>query len=174
MEIIYDWAMPDKKTFEIAPIKRLLEKEINPLDVWIDPFSGGQRYANVTNDLNPELDADYHTDALTFIKHLNGMPFDGVLYDPPYSMRQVKECYLKVGKEMVDNYSYFSNVKDILSQKIKPGGKCISCGWSSVGLGKARGFEKIKILLTCHGGAHNDTITVVERKINNRLIENCI
>lgn len=32
-------------------------------------------------------------------------------------------------------------------------------------MGKERGFEILEILLVCHGGAHNDTICLAERRI---------
>lgn len=41
----------------------------------------------------------------------------------------------------------------------------ISFGWNSGGIGKQYDFEIIEIMLVAHGGAHNDTIVTVERKI---------
>ena len=55
MRIDRIWAMPSKNTFEIKPIKELLEEEVGE-GVWVDPFANRNRYANVTNDINPEFD----------------------------------------------------------------------------------------------------------------------
>ena len=33
------WSMPNQNTFEIAPIKALLEKEVDLSRSWIDPFA---------------------------------------------------------------------------------------------------------------------------------------
>lgn len=44
------------------------------------------------------------------------------------------------------------------------GGIVITCGWNSGGIGKKYGFEIEEILLVAHGGWHNDTIVVVDRK----------
>ena len=33
------WAMPDKWTFTIKPIRELLEEEMSG-DMWVDPFAG--------------------------------------------------------------------------------------------------------------------------------------
>ncbi len=41
----------------------------------------------------------------------------------------------------------------------------LSFGWNSVGMGKKHGFEIIEIMLCCHGGAHNDTICIAERRL---------
>ena len=37
--------------------------------------------------------------------------------------------------------------------------------WTSMGLGKNRGFKLKEILLVPHGGSKNDTIVTVEQKI---------
>ena len=33
------WSMPNKNTFDIAPIKKLLGDEVDTDDLWIDPFA---------------------------------------------------------------------------------------------------------------------------------------
>lgn len=50
------------------------------------------------------------------------------------------------------------------SRIVKKGGKVISFGWNSGGIGDSYGFCKTKILLVAHGGWHNDTIVTVEIK----------
>lgn len=77
--------MPNKNTFEIAPIRALLAKEIDPSNLWIDPFANRNKWASITNDLNPEYDTDFHIDALDFLKMFKDDSVDGVLYDPPFS-----------------------------------------------------------------------------------------
>ena len=61
-------------------------------------------------------------------------------------------------------------MKDRLDQLLKPNGIAICCGWNSAGFGRERGYEFIEILLVAHGGAHNDTIVTVERKIEAKQI----
>ena len=58
-----------------------------------------------------------------------------------------------------------SSIKNEAARIIKPGGKAICFGWNSMGLGKNRGFEIIRILLVPHGGSKNDTIVTVERRL---------
>jgi len=92
--------------------------------------------------------------------------FDGVLFDPPYSPRQISECYQHVGRKTHKEdtqSSFYSNRKNAAAKLIKPGGLAITCGWNSNGFGKTRGFELIEMLCVAHGGAHNDTIITVER-----------
>lgn len=61
--------------------------------------------------------------------------------------------------------SYWAKQKAEISRIVTPNGIVISCGWNSGGIGKKYGFEIQEILLVPHGGAHNDTIVVVEKKI---------
>lgn len=161
------WAMPNKKTFSIKPIKELIEKYVKNPGNWIDPFAGESNIAGVTNDLNASKNALYSMEALDFLKIQHDNYSEGVLFDPPYSPRQLKECYDGVGEVLHDTKSsVWSSWKDEISKKIKVGGYCLSFGWSSQGLGKNRGFEIIEILLVPHGGNHNDTICVVEKRFS--------
>ena len=92
---------------------------------------------------------------------------DTVLYDPPYSPRQVSECYKKFGQTVnmqTTQASYWSKQKEQIGRIVKPNGIVITCSWNSGGIGKKYGFEIEEILLVAHGGWHNDTIVVVERK----------
>ena len=168
MKIERCWGMPNKNTFEIIPIKKLLIKEVDKSLFWIDPFANKNKWANVTNDLNTEYDTTYHLDALDFLKLFETESVDGVLYDPPYSPRQIKECYDSVGTPLsmaTTQASFWSNQKKEISRIVKIGGKVISFCWNSGGIGQKYGFEIERILLVPHGGWHNDTIVTVERKI---------
>lgn len=167
MEIKRIWAMPNKWTFTIKPIKEILKEYVKDGKNWIDPFAGMNSPAEITNDLNPKANAKFHMKALDFVKQLNGK-YDGILFDPPYSGRQVKECYndLKIDVQRDDTNSFFyCSVKREVAHKIKVGGIAISFGWNSNGMGKKYGFEIIKILIIPHGSAHNDTIVTIEKKI---------
>lgn len=161
------WAMPNKHTFDIKPIKELIDKYmIN--GVVIDPFANKNKIANITNDLDTQFDTDYHLDAIDFLKMFNDNSVDMVLYDPPFSPRQVSECYRKLGKTVnmqTTQASYWSKQKKEIARIVKKDGIVITCGWNSGGIGKTNGFEIVEILLVPHGGWHNDTIVTVERKI---------
>ena len=160
------WAMPNKNTFEIKPIKALIEEELTD-GLWIDPFANRNKLATVTNDLNTEYDTDYHMDALEFMKMFEDNSVEGVLYDPPYSPRQVSECYNNVGYNVTwdtTKASFWGNHKREISRIVKLGGKVITFGWNSGGIGNKYGFEIERILLVPHGGWHNDTICTVEVK----------
>lgn len=168
-EIYRKWAMPNKNTFSIKPIKDLILSEKTG-GTWIDPFANTNKIAEITNDLNTDYDTDYHMDALDFLKMFDDNSVDGVLYDPPYSPRQVSECYNDVGYNVTwdtTKASFWSNHKKEISRILKIGGKVITFGWNSGGIGLSYGFRKTKILLVPHGGWHNDTICTIEIKTKN-------
>lgn len=154
MEIERKWAMPNKRTFDIPPIRKFIDRQLAFVSEFIDPFP-----------------YPYKKDALEYLSEFKDGSVEGVLFDPPYSPRQLKECYDDLGMTLHDTKSsVWSKWKDEIARVIQPGGKCLSFGWSSNGLGKSRGFEIQRILLVAHGGNHNDTICVVEKKVNNTLI----
>jgi tRNA1(Val) A37 N6-methylase TrmN6 len=162
MKIERKWAMPNKWTFTIKPIAELLKEEIVG-DYWIDPFSGNNSPAQITNDLVEK--AMFNKDALDFLKEFEGNRADGILYDPPYSITQARQY----GKKEFSSMKYWADCKNEIARIIKPGGKAICFGWNSMGLGKNRGFEMTRILLVAHGGSKNDTICTVEIKSNPNL-----
>ena len=167
------WAMPNKNTFSILPIKNLILEE-KTAGVWIDPFANSNKLATITNDLNPQYDTDYHLDALDFLKQFDDQSIDGILYDPPYSPRQVSECYNHVGYNVTwdtTKASFWSNHKKEISRILKVGGKVITFGWNSGGIGISYGCQIKRILLVPHGGWHNDTICTVETKVKNIIFE---
>lgn len=167
MIIEREWAMPNKNTFSIPPINKLILEEKEGKN-WIDPFAGDSCIScAVTNDLNPQFPTSYHMNAVDFLREFEDGVCDGVLFDPPYSPRQISECYHGIGKEvyMCDTQGKFwSDCKKEIGRIVKVGGKVISFGWNSGGIGKKYGFDITRILLVAHGGWHNDTICTVEVK----------
>jgi hypothetical protein len=166
MKITRAWAMPSRHTFTIKPIAELLKRYVKGKSV--DPFCGLNSPATLTNDLNPAIRACSNVDAIAFCKGVIA-PIDVALFDPPYSPRQISECYKSIGKTVgmkdTQTATLYSKVKNELAPKMPKGSIAISFGWNTVGFGLKRGFEIEEILLVCHGGAHNDTIVVVERKV---------
>jgi hypothetical protein len=144
MKIERVWAMPNKKTFTIKPIRDLIVTEFNGEENYLDPFP-----------------FEYSKDATVYLNEATVHKYG--VFDPPYSPTQLKRSYKGLG-EYDTKQSTWSKWKNLMASKVSD--KCISFGWNTSGLGKARGFEITKILLVCHGAGHNDTICTVEEKIN--------
>lgn len=99
LKITRAWAMPSKHTFLIKPISELVKRYVGDGINWIDPFAGENSPAEFTNDLNPEKPTMFHSHAKDFVE-LSCDGIDGCLFDPPYSLRQVKECYDSIGVKL--------------------------------------------------------------------------
>ncbi len=161
-------AQPSRDTFDILPINRLVKSYLMNSNVSIDPFARNKRWATYTNDLNPDTNAEFHMDAKDYLEMLinQEVKADLILFDPPYSLTQIKECYEGFGRRMSQRESkgFYGDLRDVFDRVLLPGGIAISFGWNSIGMGKSRGYEIVEILMVCHGRAHNDTLCVVDRK----------
>ena len=156
------WAMPNRWTFQIGPIADFVKRWIAGASVIVDPFSGTSEFATHGNDLaRGGIDAELYCDELLDA----GVISDVVIFDPPYSPRQISECYKSVGRNVTtndtQNGALYARVRKKLLPLLKPDGVALSFGWQSSGFGRQLKTEEI--LLVQHGGAHNDTICVAQR-----------
>jgi len=164
------FAMPSAETFGIKPIGDFVRGYMAKATVSVDPFARNRDWATHTNDINPTTSAQSHQDAEAFLADLaaSGIRADLALFDPPYSPRQVSEHYkaagLPVTAEDTQNGRLYKRTRDALDKIMLPGGIVLSFGWQSAGMGIGRGYELIETMLVAHGGGHNDTICIAERK----------
>lgn len=163
------WDMPNCDTFDVPSIGHFVKRYLLNSKVSVDPFARNKRWATHTNDLNPNTAAEHHLDAEEFLTHrvLSGVQADLIIIDPPYSPRQVKECYDSIGIFMQQDDALLGKtrkrLKRLINHLVPDGGIALHFGWNTVGMGK--GWEIIEIMLVCHGSDHNDTICVAERKL---------
>lgn len=159
------WAMPSPNTLTIKPILELFNKY--SFGVTVDPFARDCQLCQITNDLNPETKAQHHLKADEFLSKLNAANF--VLFDPPYTIRKVKELYQSVGLEFMkyesQNSIRWTTERNIIADKQNAGDIVMSLGYSSVCQGKKRGYEILEVRLIAHGPARNDTVCTIERKL---------
>ena len=174
MKISRKWAMPNGNTFNIKPINEFL-RSYNKIGIEsADPFANKNKIAKYRNDLDPEMLTEYNMDALDFLKTFKDSSLDLVFFDPPYSPRQVSECYKRLGQTVnmqTTQSSFWANMKNEISRILKPSGVALCFGWNSQGIGKTRGFTMVELLIVAHGGNHNDTICTAEVK-NTDLFSN--
>lgn len=158
------WAMPSRWTFEIPPIAAFVRRWTRrPGLVIVDPFAGKSLVGTHRNDLaNKGIDAGDYCQRLLH----DGVEADVVIFDPPYSPRQISECYKGLGRTVTtkdtQNAALYARVRRPLSALLRPGGIALCFGWQSSGLSSKWRIEDM--LLVRHGGAHNDTICVAQRK----------
>jgi hypothetical protein len=160
VKITRTWAMPNAATFSIKPIGDFVKRYLAASSVSIDPFCGDKRWATHCNDLRADK-----VHAETFLNDLKTTA-DLLILDPPYSPRQISECYKAVGLPVTqkDTQGSLKPVKDAAMRLLTPDAVVLSFGWNSNGMGKKRGFEVIEVLLVAHGGHHNDTICIAEKR----------
>ena len=129
--------MPNGNTFDIKPIMEFI-KQYNSINIEsADPFANKNRIAKYINDLDPSFNTEYNMDALDFLKMFDNESLDFVLFDPPYSPRQVSECYKKMGLTVniqTTQASFWSNMKNEISRIIKVEGVVLCFGWNSQGI----------------------------------------
>lgn len=168
-----EWAMPSPNTLSIPPIRAFALRHLAGHVVIVDPFAKDNRFGTLRNDLDPDTAAEYHLEAEAFAALLlaQGVKASAAIVDPPYSPRQMSECYKKVGMEVgmrgTQNAGLYSRIRDALMPILTADALVLSFGWNSAGMGKGRGFELIEQLNVCHGGAHNDTLCIAERRVEN-------
>lgn len=170
------FAMPSKNTFSIPPVGQFVRRYLSNAKVSVDPFARNNNWATHTNDIDRNTTANAHMDAEDYLNYLaeRGVVADLVLFDPPYSPRQISEHYKAAGRQVTSedtqNGRLYRRVRDAIDRIIHPRGHVLSFGWSSIGMGLNRGYLPIEILLVPHGGAHNDTICIAERKVIKALV----
>lgn len=162
------WDGPDSETFSIPSIAAFVQRWWREPSV--DPFARNSDIATYRNDLSPDTRATYHMDAEAFCDRMadEGVRAQLVLFDPPYSPRQISEVYQSIGRTVTaadtQNSVLYERVKRAADRLLAPGGIALSFGWNSAGFGKRYGYTTVEIMLVAHGGAHNDTICVAQRK----------
>jgi len=172
MNIRRKWHMPNKNTFDIKPIGDLIYRNVKGIS--IDPFANKNRIATHCNDIDPQYDCEFKMNAIDFLKRWDTESIDVVLFDPPYSPRQVSECYKSLDMTVnmqTTQASFWGDMKKEIGRIVKPGGKVITCGWNSGGIGRKNGFDIDEILIVAHGGWHNDTIVTVDVKTRDLFSE---
>ena len=152
-------------TFRNKKIRKWVESHVE--GKVLNLFAGKYRLNcdEVRNDIREDMDADYHMDALDFVKYWScvvnayeGEKFGTIILDPPYAYRKSMEMYDGALS------SRFNQVKNEIQKILRPNGIVITFGYHSNSMGKKRGYEQEHILLMSHGGAIHDTIAIIERK----------
>lgn len=179
MELFYLCTNITSEPFSNPHIRKILDKFINQKmfetdgdAIMIDPFARASftnDYPNfITNDLNRNFKTDYNFEFKDFCSLWDESvcaPIDLVLFDPPYSLRQLKDCYENIGHDLPlwQTQRPWNDGLDLLAKWMAPRALFISLGWNTQGMGTARGFQKLAIYnFEQSGGAprHNIQLTI--------------
>jgi hypothetical protein len=178
--------------YENPHIRRILDKEIDRM-MWktkgeglgVDGFAR-ESFVNdlqcfLTNDLNPAFATDYNMewkDFGQFIKDRTLQGFRGpdlVFFDPPYSLRQLKDCYNGIGKDLDlwQTQNMWRDGKDAIASCMPVGSRVVSLGWSTAGFGQKRGFEKVAVYVFEQAAREDrySLLLTIEEKVQHSLDE---
>jgi hypothetical protein len=169
-------------------IRRILDKEIDRM-MWrtdgnglaVDGFARESFVCDldcfITNDLNPIFKTDYNLEWKDFAKQvqLGGHKPDLVFFDPPYSLRQLKEHYDGIGKdlELWQTHNMWKEGKDIIASCMPVGGRVVSLGWTTAGFGAKRGFDKVAIYVFEQAAREDrySLLVTIEQKVQHSLLD---
>jgi hypothetical protein len=139
--------MPSADTFDVQPIGDFVRKYLRESKVSVDPFARNKRWATYTNDLNPDTAAEYHLSAELFLKMLKdkGVKVDLIIFDPPYTINQVKQVYESIGLPFLlddaQQAGVWSREKELCYDLLPVGGVFLHFGYHSNGMGRGRDME---------------------------------
>lgn len=157
----------NKWTFQPKPVRRFVESHLEGRVLNLFAGQTELRHSGeiVRNDIDGDLNAEHRFDAANVSEYFDEETFDTVILDPPYNVRKSREKYGDGDKIK----GKFTHVKDQIRYIVKPGGKVLHFGYASTGMGRNRGFRKEGIALFNHKGDINDTIAVVETRVEQSL-----
>jgi site-specific DNA-adenine methylase len=116
------FAMPSRWTFSMPPVAEFLARHLDGCVAIVDPFCGESTIAHYRNDL-----ARGGIRAELFVCTLRErVKADAVIFDPPYSPRQIAECYKSVGQAVTpkdtQNGRLYREVRAARTDILVPGG----------------------------------------------------
>ncbi len=174
MKISRKWAFPTSDTFTCPPIRSFVEHYLRQSHISVDPFARDFQGCTYTNDLNPNTKAQYNMDARSFLQMIHEMDIraDLVVFDPPYSVTQLKECYGNIGVEFTQQHAQslgYETELALIHKIVDLRGVVLSFGWSSTTMGKRMGYAIEEILMVSHGRRQHDTICMAERRTAHQI-----
>lgn len=170
--------MVDLEYYEVPPTKWTFEPDVmreyvqNNLEGRTLNLFCGKTYLHhpnedsiIRNDIDESIDADFHFNATEVREYVDDQSFGTVILDPPYNVRKSREKYSGVYQGAL------KYIKDQLQTIVRPGGIVIHFGYDTTGMSKSRGFKKEQVAVFNHKGDHNDTLSVIDRRMNTGIAD---
>ena len=144
-------------TFESPKIKKWVEE--NSKGKCLNLFAGKTKLNldEIRNDVDKTMLADYHKDAVDFVKEWKGKKFNTIILDPPYAYRKSMEMYNG------NKASRFKILADLIPNILEENGKVIVFGYHSTFLSKKRNATLKKLCVFAHSGSQHCTIGIIEQ-----------
>lgn len=164
--------MPSKWTFLQPLLFEYVLSHIPENTNVLIPFAGKYRITEyegkgckyVYNDLNPDIEADYHMEAYKLREIFKKESFGCIVADPPYTHYQGTKSYSGFKCQRITDWRNTANYL------LKPGAIYIELGYNSTGL-RMEIAKKIALGVCCIGGSHNDILILVQQKFGKLKLE---
>lgn len=166
IDISYWTVQPNKWTFESPKIREWCESWLSGrvLNVCAGPTQLSHDGEVIRNDLDEDLDVDYHYDAREISEHFS-QEFDTVVFDPPFSAFQAQTHY--GGRQT----GYDTAIKRELHEVLRAGGRVIQFGYTTTCMPLALGYDREAVAVFNTLGRQNDILGSVDRRMNNDVRE---
>jgi len=135
--------------------------------VVIDPFARNCGWATLTNDIDPTTRAEFHMDALDFLKTCLTSSAEFVIFDPPFSARQAAQKYESGHVNVYATPGYVKSCMNEIVRILKPGGTLMKLGFNSTRHDPS--LEATHLYYINSGGNHNDVCCSIWRFGNEKL-----
>lgn len=158
-EMEYFAVQPNKWTFQSTKIREWCERNLKGrvLNICCGPTELEHAAEIVRNDINEDIDADYHYDARSISEHF-GPEFDTVAFDPPFTAFQATTHYN--GNET----GYDTAMKREIHRVLRPGGRVIQFGYTTTCMPKALDYKRVAVAVFNTLGRQNDILGVVDEQ----------
>lgn len=113
----------------------------------------------VRNDINEDINADYHVDVRSIDEEFRRGEFDSAILDPPFDPGRADKLY--EGWHAKE----YSTARDAIGRVVRPGGTVVELGWNSWGLGGKEGWERVEHHLYRQASFKGDVHLTVDKKI---------
>ncbi|WP_123622968.1 hypothetical protein [Halorubrum sp. CSM-61] len=156
---------PDRWTFNAQKLRDWVESQLDGRV--LNACAGRTQLTHngriVRNDINPEIDADYHVDVRDLPDILEAESFDMIVLDPPFSEQQNTTTYDRED----DTLPTITELASVVDALLKPGGRVIRLGYTTTLMppGEEYLLEEVTIWNTL--GRQHDWLGTVAQKPDN-------
>ena len=156
---------PDRWTFNAQKLRDWVESQLDSRV--LNACAGRTQLTHngriVRNDINPEIDADYHVDVRDLSDILEAESFDMIVLDPPFSEQQNTTTYDRED----DTLPTITELASVVDALLKPGGRVIRLGYTTTLMppGEEYLLEEVTIWNTL--GRQHDWLGTVAQKPDN-------
>lgn len=165
--IRYFCVQPNRWTFESDDIRDWVESWLNGrvLNVCAGKTKLEHDGEIIRNDLNPEMDADLHVDAVEIAGYFEPNTFHTIVYDPPFSKEQATSSYDGV------NVAHEGKAMEQFDTLLGAGGRVIKMGFSTTCMPGEKDYKRREVAIFNTLGRMNDWLGTVDERMSSDLRE---